>query len=146
MEAAQGAGPGHRLMPNSTPPIMLCSDTGTHWVFHCEHCKRDHHHSRGPGHRVAHCGGDGPYSETGYVLELRPPPSDEEMAAARKTLAEAEAGPVHAVVDENGDGTVCGLGWDAGIGFSYILLGADESQRPITCPGCLHQLSRGGNA
>lgn len=80
-------------MPKTTPPVMLCCDTGTHWVFHCAHCKRDHHHSRGPGHRIAHCGGDGPYSETGYVLELLPAPGDEEtdlQAVAEKVTELSE--------------------------------------------------------
>lgn len=35
------------------------------WTIDCPYCHREHTHSGGPGHRVAHCHGDNP----GYVIQ-----------------------------------------------------------------------------
>lgn len=41
------------------------------WEVFCPHCRRNHTHSAGEGHRVAHClNSTSPYVETGYVLRL----------------------------------------------------------------------------
>lgn len=37
--------------------------------FRCPHCKRTHYHSAGEGHRLAHCGEDSPFYESGYILK-----------------------------------------------------------------------------
>lgn len=36
--------------------------------FWCPFCRNWHHHGEGLGHRVAHCGKDTPFKETGYFL------------------------------------------------------------------------------
>ena len=50
-------------------PILPAFDTGKHSVVWCDHCRRWHFHSRGDGHRVAHCADRrSPYDATGYSL------------------------------------------------------------------------------
>ncbi|HEV6968101.1 hypothetical protein [Roseateles sp.] len=48
-------------------PVFACK-TGSHtWTFWCPHCRIEHTHGAGAGHRVAHCA-SGPYKARGYVL------------------------------------------------------------------------------
>lgn len=48
-------------------PVFRCA-TGTRtWSFWCPHCRAQHTHGAGAGHRVAHCA-SGPYKARGYVL------------------------------------------------------------------------------
>lgn len=39
------------------------------FVFRCQHCKINHYHGAGNGHRAAHCFKGSPYLRTGYVLK-----------------------------------------------------------------------------
>ncbi len=41
------------------------------WCFYCQYCRHYHTHSPMPGHRLAHCAGDTPFKQTGYILKLR---------------------------------------------------------------------------
>lgn len=48
-------------------PVFRCT-TGTRtWSLYCPHCRIQHTHGAGEGHRVAHCA-SGPYKVRGYVL------------------------------------------------------------------------------
>lgn len=59
--------------PDGTP-VVLCKVTRTGWIFWCDFCRKDHTHSIGPGHRVAHCHNyQSRFYATGYVLTDRLP-------------------------------------------------------------------------
>jgi hypothetical protein len=51
-------------------PVVLCDVYRGEWRFWCPYCRRHHHHSPEPGHRVAHCNGlaGSPFLESGYWL------------------------------------------------------------------------------
>lgn len=50
-------------------PTLPAFDTGYQFVVWCDHCRRWHFHSRGNGHRVAHCYvPNSPYDNPGYSL------------------------------------------------------------------------------
>jgi hypothetical protein len=52
-------------------PIIVCEEYNGQWRFWCPFCKKWHYHGAEPGHRVAHCGSDSPFRETGYILRLK---------------------------------------------------------------------------
>jgi hypothetical protein len=49
------------------PAIAWACGCQTIW---CHFCWCVHVHGRGPGHREPHCGPQGPYARSGYVLEV----------------------------------------------------------------------------
>ncbi|MGI9118787.1 MAG: hypothetical protein ACR2G7_01430 [Acidimicrobiales bacterium] len=69
----------------------------------CRWCDCWHVHGDGSGHRVAHCGGDTPYAETGYLIleethyddlaSALPPVGDEQaIVVCVADIPEASAG------------------------------------------------------
>lgn len=54
-------------------PALLAEPSGREGEVKvwCRYCKRWHLHGAELRHRVAHCSGDAPYREMGYVLKLR---------------------------------------------------------------------------
>ena len=51
-------------------PVLPAYDTSYQYHVWCMWCRRWHFHSRGEGHRVAHCDKVTPYTATGYILKL----------------------------------------------------------------------------
>jgi hypothetical protein len=51
------------------PPTFKCFEKNNEWRFYCPHCKKEHRHGIGLGHRIAHCS-KGPFKKTGYFLIL----------------------------------------------------------------------------
>ena len=49
-------------------PVINVVHTKNGVKFFCPHCGKNHHHGKGEGHRVAHCGKHSPYNKTGYIL------------------------------------------------------------------------------
>jgi hypothetical protein len=61
-------------------PILPAFRIGRQLVVYCRDCRGPHYHGSvgpdfgaGDGHRVAHCGGDGPLQRTGYIVKEAPP-------------------------------------------------------------------------
>lgn len=62
------AAPGARE-PDGAAPVLDAYEDGTCWRVWCRYCHVWHTHSRGAGHRVAHClVAESPYRQTGYTL------------------------------------------------------------------------------
>ena len=57
------------------PALKAEWNTPGQWKAWCPHCRRYHFHAPEPGHRVAHCAPDGPFTESGYVLLAPDTPS-----------------------------------------------------------------------
>ena len=53
-----------------------CERRGSQFVFHCDHCNREHGHGAVEGHRVAHCDDGSPYKDGGYMLKEKPETCD----------------------------------------------------------------------
>ncbi len=50
--------------------IFVAKPGEVDWRFDCEFCRCYHHHGAKPGHRVAHCAPDSPFTATGYFIQL----------------------------------------------------------------------------
>jgi hypothetical protein len=58
-------------MVNDAPTLRATPDGDGGWRVWCPHCRRDHIHGAGEGHRAAHCADpESPYRLTGYRLAL----------------------------------------------------------------------------
>jgi hypothetical protein len=50
-------------------PVLLATRAERGAVHvRCWYCEREHTHSRGDGHRIAHCAPGGPFERSGYMI------------------------------------------------------------------------------
>ena len=57
-------------MTDGEYPDIICEKTKAGLQFYCEFCGELHKHSKGGGHRIAHCTNPkSPYFQNGYILK-----------------------------------------------------------------------------
>lgn len=58
-------------------PVLMAVERNKegHLSVWCPYCERWHHHGIGEGHKAAHCDGDSPFRQTGYIIKKVNPPN-----------------------------------------------------------------------